>query len=275
MSAEIPDGLPEFDRSLLRIVARLVPTCDREEWTRAWQAELWHMHNPRCLSRRPRLRGTADLAAGVVLDGLWLRAEDWRRAFRGTALLCLAILLSLNVFFGAVLLIIKGVVPSGWASLECEFRHCLVAAPLVLLVALATNSRRHIEQGPRRGFRLKRWFFFFAQIVQVLLLAFLLSAILCLPIHESFPNTSDLLQVLCFVCFALLHLRWAVRDQEQRCKHCLCSLTQPARVGRPSHNLLEWNGTALTCRYGHGHLSIPEIETSWCQSSEWTELDIA
>jgi hypothetical protein len=106
-------------------------------------------------------------------------------------------------------------------------------------------------------------------------LAFLLSTNLCLPIHQGFPNTSDLLQVLCFVCFALLALRWAIRDQEQRCKHCLCSLTQPARVGRPSHNLLEWNGTALMCRYGHGQLSVPEIETSWCQSSEWTELEIA
>jgi hypothetical protein len=41
-------------------------------------------------------------------------------------------------------------------------------------------------------------------------------------------------------------------------------------VGRPSHNLLEWNGTELLCPDGHGHLSVPEMETSWCQSSRWT-----
>lgn len=58
-------------------------------------------------------------------------------------------------------------------------------------------------------------------------------------------------------------LRWTLAEQEQRCKYCLQSLQNPARVGRPSHNLLEWNGTELNCKWGHGLLSIPEIETSW------------
>jgi hypothetical protein len=76
-----------------------------------------------------------------------------------------------------------------------------------------------------------------------------------------------------FFFFALLGLRWAIGDQEQRCKHCLRSLTTPARVGRPSHNLLEWNGTERSCKHGHGLLSIPEMETSWCRSSRWINLD--
>jgi hypothetical protein len=76
-----------------------------------------------------------------------------------------------------------------------------------------------------------------------------------------------------FVLFALIGLRWAVRDQEERCKHCLRSLTTPARVGRPSHNLLEWNGTELSCKHGHGLLNIPEIETSWCQYSHWINFE--
>jgi hypothetical protein len=50
-------------------------------------------------------------------------------------------------------------------------------------------------------------------------------------------------------------------------------MATPAGVGRPSHNLLEWNGTELTCRHGHGLLSVPEMETSWCRSSHWVNLD--
>lgn len=87
--------------------------------------------------------------------------------------------------------------------------------------------------------------------------------------------TADLLQLFAFVLFALIGLRWAIHDQEQRCKHCLRLLTTPARVGRPSHNLLEWNGTELSCKHGHGLLSIPEMETSWCRYSHWSDLDVS
>ena len=45
-------------------------------------------------------------------------------------------------------------------------------------------------------------------------------------------------------------------------KHCLRPLAEPVRVGRPSLNFLEWNGTELLCTEGHGLLSIPEIESS-------------
>ncbi|MBB5058031.1 hypothetical protein HDF16_002737 [Granulicella aggregans] len=270
-----PRELPVFDSSLLHLVARLVPVGDREEWGRAWQAELWHMRHPRHKGGRPSRRGIADLAAGLVLDGWWLRVESWRRKFSGTAFLCLSTLFSLNVLSGLGILLLESSWRFGTAPLAADFQDCLVASPLVLLVALMTNSNRHLEQSTRRGLRLSLRFFFFAQVAEVLLLAFLLSASLCLPIHRTFPNISDLLQMLCFVCLALMSLRWAIRDQEQRCKQCLRSLTKPTRIGRPSHNLLEWNGMELMCKNGHGQLSVPEIETSWCQSSEWIDLNVA
>jgi hypothetical protein len=210
-----------------------------------------------------------------VLDGLWLRAEAWRRRFTGTALLCLTMLFCLNVLSGLSILLLEGNWHFGAAALTADFKDCLVATPLILLVALITNSNRHLEQNINRGLRLSLRFFFFVQVAQVLLLAFLLSTSLCLPMHKTLPNISDLSQMLCFVCLALIILRWAIGDQEQRCKQCLRSLTKPARIGRPSHNLLEWNGTELTCKNGHGQLSVPEIETSWCQSSEWIDLDVA
>jgi hypothetical protein len=274
MTQELPGGLPLFDRFLLRLVARVVPVCEREEWNQTWQAELWHMRHPRRENARPQLRGVADIAVGVLLDGLWLRADGWRRRFSGTALLCLSTLFLLNVLSGLVVLLLQGSWRFGVVSLAADFQDCSVAAPLILLVALVTNSNRHLEQRPKRGFRLNLRLFFFAQVAHVLLLAFLLSVGLCLPIHKTAPNISDLLQMLCFVCLAMVILRWAIRDQQQRCKQCLRSLTEPARIGRPSHNLLEWNGTELTCKNGHGQLSIPEIETSWCDSSEWIDMDV-
>ena len=78
-----------------------------------------------------------------------------------------------------------------------------------------------------------------------LLLSFLLSVNLCLPLHAFLPATADLLQILFFVIFALIALRWVFADQEQRCQRCLRALASPARVGRPTYNLLEWNGTCL------------------------------
>jgi hypothetical protein len=168
----------------------------------------------------------------------------------------------------------------GWHSLHFylrdELTRSLVAAPPVLFVLLATAPRRHSGQSISRWpFWIKRHFFFVLKTFEILLLAFLLSVDLCIPLHTLIPLTSDLLQLFAFVFFALLGLRWAIGDQEQRCKHCLRSLSTPARVGRPSHNLLEWNGTEQSCKHGHGLLSIPEMETSWCRSSRWVNLDVS
>jgi hypothetical protein len=160
------------------------------------------------------------------------------------------------------------------AYLAVHLVRALFAAPLVVFVAFATASRRHLEQrSPNHNlYWLKRQLFFAIKSAQVLLLAFLLSADLALPLHAAAPNSSDFLQILTFVLCSLLGLRWSLADQQNRCKQCLHVLTTPARVGRPSHNLLEWNGTELTCKHGHGLLSVPEMETSWCQSSQWVIL---
>jgi hypothetical protein len=157
------------------------------------------------------------------------------------------------------------------------FERSLFAAVLVVFVSFATASRGQIDQGSTsKGiYGLKRQVFFTAKAALVLLLAFLLSADICRPIYSVFPNWAYALQLLMFVPFALIGLRWAFGDQEGRCKQCLRSLGGPARVGRPSHNLLEWNGTELACKQGHGMLSVPEMETSWCDSSQWVDLNPA
>jgi hypothetical protein len=271
-----PFDLPPFDRKLLSVVERLVPLAERKEWSRTWQAELWHMHHRKSTRHRSTFMMMADFSIGLSRDALWLRTESWRRTFTGTAILCIASLFCLILIASVIALAPE----SGWhslrASLGQQVNRSLFAAPLIVFVAFASaSSRHHIKQGSKsKGrFWIKQQAFFSAKVIQVLLLAFVLSVDICQPLHKSFPATAYFFQVFCFVLFALTGLRWAIHDQEQRCKHCLQSLATPARVGRPSHNLLEWNGTELNCKRGHGLLSIPEMETSWCQSSRWIVLE--
>lgn len=267
--------LPHFDRKLLAMVERLVPLADRQEWSRAWQAELWHMHHRRAQRRRSAVLSMLDFSVGLTRDALWLRTESWKRIFRGTAALCVASLFGLILVATGIALAPQ----AGWhslgASLSQQAHRALFAAPLILFVAFASASNRHIERGPQsRGrFWVRQQAFFSAKALQLLALSFVLSVDICQPLHRAFPDTTDFFQMFWFVLFSLIGLRWALQDQEQRCKHCLQSLATPARVGRPSHNLLEWNGTELSCKRGHGLLSVPEMETSWCQSSRWIALD--
>jgi hypothetical protein len=274
MSHSLPSPLPPFDRWLLRSVMRLVPVAEREEWCRTWEAELWHMRYSS--RRRPAIALVSDLSIGLTRDALWLRTNSWTRTFSGTPTLCLAILMSLCILSVAIAVLVT----DSWRPLSLYFasqlKRSLIGAPLVVFVTFATASRRHLKDGPvnrkldQRLFWIKRQFFFVAKSALVLLLAFMLSADLYHPMHATLPNTADILQILSYVLIAIGGMRWAFHDQELRCKQCLHSLATPARVGRPSHNLLEWNGTKLACKQGHGLLSIPEIETSWCQASRWT-----
>lgn len=275
MSNTVGPGLPGFERYLLSLVRWLVPFYEREEWSRGWQAELWYMRQRSRHRHVSPVAGVLDLSIGLTRDALWLRTERWRIGSSDTAMLCLASLLGLSLLSALVALVLAG----SWRSLDLylrdEFMRSLIAAPHVLFVLLATAPRRHAGQSSIRRwrFRIRRQMFFLLKTLQVLVLAFLLSVDLCVALHAAIPLTADLLQMFAFVFFALLGLRWAIGDQEQRCKLCLRSLTTPARVGRPSHNLLEWNGTERSCKHGHGLLSIPEIETSWCRSSRWISLD--
>jgi hypothetical protein len=274
MNRIMPSSLPSFDRMLLHAVERIVPAAEREEWSRAWQAELWYVHHRRRHRGRHRFAIMTDLAVGLTRDALWLRTESWRITLSGTASLCLASLAASSAACTLIALAFSG----GWEPLGVYLREpmarCLLAAALILFVSLATSSRRHVEQTTRSQgvFRCKRLLFFAVKTAQVFALAFLLSMVVCFPLHPLLPNTADLFQMFAYVLFAVIGMRWALQDQEQRCKQCLQCLAQPARVGRPSHNLLEWNGTELSCKLGHGLLSVPEMETSWCQSSHWVDV---
>ena len=273
MTHPLPSPLPLFHRTLLRFVQKLVPVSERAEWLRAWQAELWHMHHCGRTRRAGIFRLSIDLPIGLVLDALWLRTDSWRLIFSGTPILCVLSLLGLCLFSTLVALVLYAGGHALGLHLGNQAEHCLFAAPLVIFVSIARASSSHIEpiSTGKRIHWLNRQFFFALKTLLVLLLTFLLSVDISRPGYTLLPNFADLFQILFFVIFTLLGLRWSFNDQQQRCKHCLHSLATPARVGRPSYNLLEWNGTEQICKHGHGLLSVPEMETSWRQSSQWID----
>jgi len=268
-----PSSLPFFHRVVLRTANYIAPSDERDDFLRNWHAELYHMHH--CVPRRrlSAFRLHVDLPLGVASDAVWLRTHSLRRNLEGTPTLCIVSLLGLSLLSFAFAVLTYG----GWQSLGRYFtrqaEHCLVAVPIILFVSSAIASFSHVELSsiPRTLRWANHLLFASLKTSLVLLLTFLLSVCLSRPLYIPLPHAADLLQILFFVLFALLAVRWSFHDQEQRCKHCLCSLATPARVGRPSHNLLEWTGTEQTCKQGHGRLSIPEIETSWHQHSRWIE----
>jgi hypothetical protein len=237
----------------------------RQDWHRAWNAELWHLRH----RRQPvQPRQLADLSLGILRDALWLRTELWRCTFSGTPTLCLASLTALSLAALLVALAMLGTWRELIATLADPFTHSLEASPLILFVALATTFRRHTQRGATRHW-IERQLFFATKVLLLMLLAFLASADAAVPMRLALPNCFTVGQLFGFVLASLLGLRWAFADQERRCKRCLQALRPPARVGRPSRNLLEWNGTEATCKHGHGLLSVPEIETSWCNAARW------
>ena len=276
MTVQLPSPLSRFDRNLLRAVEKVVPSAERAEWRRAWQGELWHVrHHSRNLQPMP-LGVTIDLSIGLFCDALWLRTDCWRRAFNGTATFCLAAVAGLLLFSTLIGLALSGSWNAMSLYLAAPFKRFLVEAPLAALVTFAFESRTYAARGGAGGklawiARIKGPIFFAVKMSLLLLLALLLSADVCEPIQAGLPNTFFVFQNFFFMLLAVAGLRWAFRDQEQRCKQCLRSLATPSRVGRPSHNFLEWNGTELLCKQGHGLLSVPEMETSWCRSSQWLE----
>lgn len=260
-------------RLLLR-VARIVPAADRAEWSRFWNAELW------CHRHATPTQATTDLHAGLIWDALWMRMESSRCALRGTASLCLFTLVLACLLTLVLTTCSVGSFQGVLAQLSLEYGRLLLTTPLVLLVTFLTAPRRSVHANsalrhlaPQRA-ALRRATFFVVKATSLFVLAYLLSATLCTPLAVPFPNTAAFVRLLLYVVLSVLALRWSFEDQGRRCKHCLRLLSAPSRVGRPSHNLLEWSGTALICVRGHGALSIPELETSWHQTSEWTQVAV-
>jgi len=268
MMPALPSPLSRADRLLLAVTQWLVPVADREDWLRSWQAELWYR------SHRRAAQPAQALLFGVFQDALWLRTETVSRALTGTPSLCIFLLAALLLLATIPAVIVAGSLHAFALAAVASSARIAAESSLVAFVSLATavTSLEENLSGQHR-LRLKARLFLFAKMCFLLLLSWMLSTDLAWPIRHFLPFTALILQSLLFVLFSLLGLRWSALDSALRCQNCLCSLASPARVGRPSWNFLEFNGTELMCKHGHGHLSVPEIETSWCQSSMWVAAD--
>jgi hypothetical protein len=121
--------------------------------------------------------------------------------------------------------------------------------------------------------RLRRWCFLGCKIALLLPIVYFASLDLAHLRASLNPFSSEYIQLVSSFSICLFGLRWALRDQRQRCPVCLGKLTHPARVGQPSRTFLAWNGTELICVSGHGLLHVPEMPTSWFSTQRWLYLD--
>jgi hypothetical protein len=245
---------------LLKYGQHVVPADQRADWLGFWQGELWYERH------RPR----HDLSMGLVRDALWLRTDQWRQRLAGTPALCL-VSLTLLVALAALPLAIFASRAVGPFQLSVRLLpRFAVASGLTLFVSYASTfasvAMPHAT-GKRRW--LRAWTFHAAKVLLLLVLAAMVSLDICLPLEVGACFAALPLEMLLFVVLALLGLRWNLLDGQSRCRNCLRSLAPPQRIGRPSWNFLEYNGTELACRDGHGLLTVPELETSWCSSSAW------
>lgn len=149
---------------------------------------------------------------------------------------------------------------------------------LLALVALPATTSLPLGEYPVHSdhiswpLRFRRWMFLTVKFTLLLPAIYFGSLDLAHIFAVSVPAT-QYIQIIATFLMGLFGFRWALQDQRRRCPVCLCTLTNPARVGQPSRNFLAWSGTELICAGGHGLLHVPELPTSWFATQRWLYLD--
>jgi hypothetical protein len=281
--------LDALDTWVFPLAEVLVPAQKRPDWTQEWQAELWQLRNGgrKCRREHGELLETLSLAHGLVADAMWLRVDWLKESARGSAPWCLTVLACYCLLCAGMERALVGSWSSFFHVLVAHFfgSFIFVAVPAVF-AAISTYPLRPLkcDGGHARASRFfsarARWNLFLgAKVVLTLALGFLATVVATAPIRMMMghwaPWALDWAELLMSVVMVTVGLRWALLNQERRCQKCLRMLGQPTRVGPPSRNFLDWNGTELVCADGHGRLHVPEIEGSWCWYDRWVELDPA
>jgi len=242
--------------AILRSASLLVPGPDRAEWFAEWSAELWHVN-----------RDDTAFCLGAFRDAFWLRRNNPApfapRTFSVrsplSCLLLLAALAAVSTYFALRLPLAR----AAWAKGNLVPAYLFMIALSVLILS-ATTSLALGEYPGNRHFR--RRIFLAVKIALVLPIACCGSLDLASVISMSFQSHGLLIALL-------VGLRWALVDQRRRCPVCLRLLTNPTRIGGPSHTFLDWYGTELICTQGHGLLYVSEIPTSCYSAQRWQYLD--
>ena len=137
---------------------------------------------------------------------------------------------------------------------------------LSILLLVATTTFSLGEYPANHSARHRRWIFFGLK-------ALLLLPIVCFGSLDVASLVGTGFQMHGFIVSSVVAMRWALADQRRRCPVCLRVLSNPTRIGGPSHVFLEWYGTELICVQGHGLLYVPEIPTSCYSTQRWQYLD--
>jgi hypothetical protein len=256
--------LPHY--TILRAASLLVPRDQRAEWLQEWQSELWYV---------PRRKATI-FCLGAFRDAFWLRRNNLRPVKRSarhlesplSCLLFLATLAIAGISIAVSLPVPDSVAPFWRVGARDLLKGCIVMVAYTSLLLPATR----ITMGaaplghpplPWRS-RLRGAVFLVLKIalVQPIMFSGLLVVMRLVPAVSM---------GLCV--FWILTFRWVLIDQRRRCPVCLRLLSNPVRIGAPSHTFLEWYGGESMCTRGHGLLHIPEISTSYCGGRQWLRLD--
>ena len=89
---------------------------------------------------------------------------------------------------------------------------------------------------------------------------------------RSDPFAHDLAYTFTMLFYTLIAvgLMWAILwDQRYRCRTCLRRLRMPIQTGSWNHVLLGAPRTEYICLYGHGTLTVSELQITGHQEPDW------
>jgi hypothetical protein len=267
-----------FYRAILIGAALLVPRSEREEWLAEWTSELWyllHASGPVTDSCAQFSRSISRFCMGSFRDAVWLRRNnpDSRRnevPWLRSPIQCVGFLAFLAGLTSAIALL-ESVLQPPYTGRQFMLGQLFVLATALLILPATTTfalgEYPAVLYSPTRTARLHRWIFLGTKVALILPIVFCGTLDLG-PIIASAgirPQATLIGYVLAF--------RWVLIDQRRRCPVCLQLLTNPIRIGQPSHIMLDWYGTELMCSRGHGLLHVPETPTSSYSTQRWLHLD--
>ncbi len=278
MRSRFPSRSTSIYRVMLRGAALLVPYSEREEWLMEWESELWHFgnssgiaHDSSVQSRRSMVR----FCLGSFRDAMWIRRNHpsvarGDRLWLRSPIQCAAVLGTLATLTWLIAHL-ESLLQPPYKGRPFLLGQLFVIGTALLLLRISTTfalgeypATLHSRTRPAR---LYRWLFLALKIALILPIVFFGTLDLG-PIVASAgvrPHVTLIGYILAF--------RWVLIDQRRRCPVCLRLLTNPVRIGQPSHTMLDWYGTELICSKGHGLLHVPETRTSSYGTQRWLYLD--
>jgi ABC-type sugar transport system permease subunit len=127
---------------------------------------------------------------------------------------------------------------------------------------------------------MKYWAFLVAKLAVVAAVLFVLLRAIgaALPKSDALirfhqdPFAHDLLFTFVMMLYSLVAagLVWAaIFDQRYRCRNCLRRLRMPIHRGSWNHVLLGAPRTEYICLFGHGTLTVAELQITGMQNPDW------